>query len=251
MVRKEPGSQKVKRNCLKCNKEFFCNETGKESKFCCTYSCSNSYNAKPLSSEHKEKIQRSIKKYLIDTGKGIRQKNQNEKVVKTKSGPRLCKICNNSFIPISKEDAVYCSKKCQFSCQEYRGKMSDIQKELYRKGITKGWKSRSGKSPSYPEKFFMKTLNSNGVHFEREFKVGTFFIDFAIHDKKIALEIDGKQHMEPDRKERDERKDVYLRQNGWAVVRIPWKSLNNQSGKDYMREQITNFLDLYNNTITS
>ena len=37
---------------------------------------------------------------------------------------------------------------------------------------------------------------------------------------KIAIEIDGSQHLLLERKERDEKKDLLLQENGWRVIRI-------------------------------
>lgn len=41
-----------------------------------------------------------------------------------------------------------------------------------------------------------------------------YFIDFAFVDLKIAIEIDGSQHLLKDRKQRDELKDKLLTNNG-------------------------------------
>jgi len=43
--------------------------------------------------------------------------------------------------------------------------------------------------------------------------------------KKLALEIDGKQHSYPDRKVSDEKKDSYLLNEGWKVCRIKWRKI--------------------------
>ena len=72
-----------------------------------------------------------------------------------------------------------------------------------------------------------------------------YFIDFAIEHKKIALEIDGKQHKYPERKAMDIKKDSYLKEQGWIVYRIPWISLNTEKGKRLMKEQINTFLSYY------
>ena len=57
--------------------------------------------------------------------------------------------------------------------------------------------------------------------YEFELKCGKYFIDFAIKDKMIALEIDGKQHLYEDRIIKDKEKDEYLKNYGWKVYRIP------------------------------
>lgn len=80
------------------------------------------------------------------------------------------------------------------------------------------------KNMSYPEKCFQKILEDNGLDKKyliyREYSVFPYFIDFAFVNEKIAVEIDGSQHLEEDRKKRDEEKDKLLISNGWKVLRI-------------------------------
>lgn len=77
---------------------------------------------------------------------------------------------------------------------------------------------------SYPEKVFEKFLTERGYAdkflIQREYSFFPYFIDFAFVDLKIAIEIDGSQHLLPERKERDEKKDSLLQENGWRVIRI-------------------------------
>lgn len=84
------------------------------------------------------------------------------------------------------------------------------------------WRKRN--KPSYPEEMFIKFLNekgySNKYYIEREYSVYPFYIDFAFIDLKIAVEIDGSQHLEEDRKQKDIEKDTILHQNGWKIIRF-------------------------------
>lgn len=114
--------------------------------------------------------------------------------------------------------------------------------EKVKSGIHSGWKTRRKLEPSFPEKFFMRVLNNNGISYEYEHPCGKYFIDFAIHDKKIALEIDGKQHNEEGRKKSDSNKDEFLKSRGWIVYRIKWRSIHNKSGKEYIEGEIDKFL---------
>jgi very-short-patch-repair endonuclease len=107
---------------------------------------------------------------------------------------------------------------------------------------------RKNTEPSYPERFFMKVLASNRVPYEYEKPLGRYSIDFAINDRKIALEIDGQQHRFPDRVESDARKDTLLMENGWRVFRIKWKSPRTVNGKQYLKSKIDEFLRLYETT---
>ena len=67
---------------------------------------------------------------------------------------------------------------------------------------------------SYPEKLFIEYVESNGLDKKysivREYSVFPYFIDFAFVNQMVAIEIDGSQHLLPERKERDDKKDKLL-----------------------------------------
>lgn len=80
------------------------------------------------------------------------------------------------------------------------------------------------KNMSYPEKCFILFLEERGYdknfRIEREYPIFPYFIDFAFVDLKIAIEIDGSQHLSPNRKKSDCAKDAILVEKGWKVIRI-------------------------------
>lgn len=132
-------------------------------------------------------------------------------------------------------------------CKEStREKLKNAQLKLIADGKHKGWSTRLGKASSYPERFFMDVLKNNNILYQRELKVDKYFIDFAIENKRIALEIDGSQHLEIERKESDIKKDLILKEANWKVYRIPWNQINNDIGKEIMKEKIDNFIEFYN-----
>lgn len=57
-----------------------------------------------------------------------------------------------------------------------------------------------------------------GVHSFREPRY--YKLDFAHLERLLCVEIDGASHRLPGRKERDLRKDAFLRDRGWNVLRI-------------------------------
>lgn len=56
--------------------------------------------------------------------------------------------------------------------------------------------------------------------FTRQLPIGPYFADFACRRVKLVVELDGSQHAES---KRDERRDKFLRQEGWTILRI-WNS---------------------------
>lgn len=131
-------------------------------------------------------------------------------------------------------------RRGQKLAEETKKKISEIHKNYYAIGKTKGWVKRG--KPSYAEKFWMDVLNNNNVKYEFEKKVGKYFIDFALNDKMIALEIDGSQHLREERKLKDVEKDKYLRDQGWTVYRIQWKGVNGLVKQNTTKKQIDEFL---------
>lgn len=76
---------------------------------------------------------------------------------------------------------------------------------------------------SYPEQYFKGILDSNKIEYEEQYKIATYYLDFAILSKKIDFEIDGDQHYLDKRiVESDKRRNEFLQNNGWTIIRIKW-----------------------------
>ena len=75
-----------------------------------------------------------------------------------------------------------------------------------------------------------------------------YFLDFYIEigDRKIDLEIDGKQHKYKDRQESDIKRDNFLISKGYEVYRIDWNEINTENGKKLMKNKINQFLNYIN-----
>ena len=80
------------------------------------------------------------------------------------------------------------------------------------------------KNMSFPEKCFKKLLEENSIDKKfliyREYSVFPYYIDFAFIDIKVAVEIDGSQHLEEERQQNDRKKDELLTSKGWRVIRF-------------------------------
>ena len=86
-------------------------------------------------------------------------------------------------------------------------------------------------------------LDNNDIVYEREKRVGKYFLDFVIG--KLDLEIDGKQHQYEDRKQSDILRDEFLTKEGYFVYRVKWNEINSIEGKRMMKEKIELFLEFY------
>lgn len=211
--------------CPTCKSEFETAIGSKEEKYTCSRKCSNIYFSKKRSIDFNKKIKRhcDICKTDIFVGKhsGKNRKvycnkcRKNIKIKRSKINKKysiICKNCNEEF-KTSKKEQMFCSRSCSSSF---------IMNEKVKNGTHIGWKSRKKLIPSYPEKYFMNVLDNENIKYEYEKPCGKYFIDFAIDNKMIALEIDGKQHNEIDRKKSDVKKDKFLKETGYKIFRIKW-----------------------------
>lgn len=239
-------------SCKKCGKKIAILfnlelKTGikrrKGSEFCCR-KCACSYSISSLSEEKKEAHKRKISMALSKEIPDIK---------------RICIGCGIEFLQtknknrIQKFHSIECSRVNNFDVRSRA--CSEAMKKSIHEGKHKGWMTRN--LTSYAERFFIKVLNSNGLSNYKfnhpiskkdlgEKEATNYFLDFFFENKKIDLEIDGKQHEYPDRKISDEKRDRLLKNSGIIVYRIKWKSINNVKGREYIRNEIKKFIDFYN-----
>lgn len=141
--------------------------------------------------------------------------------------------------------------------EETRKKLSIAVNQRIAEGKHKGWSVRGKGVESYPEKFWRGVFENHGVVFEQEFVVrksdvgldslGNYFLDFLVEcpdGSLVDIEIDGKQHSYPERKQSDAVRDEALVGSGFIVHRIPWINPASQSG--VVRGQIVEVLELLN-----
>ena len=224
--------------CENCKKEFFEDWRKYKEGLCkfCSRTCSNS---RSHSKETKEKIGKSVSISSYERGR-----------TKTK---KICLDCNKEISHDNKSG--YCSKciKGRSLSKETKEKLSEAAKKNVREGKHQGWKTRN--ISSYPEIFFKKVMENNGLKYKFNHPVSkkslgvdncsSYFLDFYFEELKLYLEIDGKQHNYKDRAESDEERDKLLKKNGYIVYRIKWKSINSEEGKAYIKSEIDKFLDFY------
>lgn len=142
--------------------------------------------------------------------------------------------------------ATHCSRECVRADEAINNAIREKALERVKNGTHSGWKTRNIKS--YAEKFWEKVLTENNIKFDREnFETKKYFLDFLIEkgEKKIDLEIDGKQHNIQERKEHDIKRDKFLTENGYIVYRVKWNEIRTENGKELMKKKIEDFLVFY------
>ena len=74
-----------------------------------------------------------------------------------------------------------------------------------------------------PEVILWQLLRGGKVHglrFRRQHPVGPFVLDFYCADRKLAIEVDGRAHDSAERVEQDERRTMWLNNQGIQVTRF-------------------------------
>lgn len=197
----------------------------------CSQKCARSYSTK----QNRDLINSKVSKALLDKQIAIKHKLK-------------CALCQIEFeVSHNKRDQIYCSFSCsskdKWNDVDFRENMSNLlSKAAHRRHDANedfGWRTRSKFDASYPELIAMKILDDLQIEYTKEFRVGKYFIDFAILNKKIAIEIDGRQHSLPERILSDNKKDEFLKQNDWKIFRIKWPN-------DLIKEKIIEILKTNN-----
>jgi very-short-patch-repair endonuclease len=151
----------------------------------------------------------------------------------------VCSQCSSIFTSLTRKKI--CSEICYKKAKIVGAKKA--AQTMKENGTYSGWHNRRFE-PSYPEQYFIDLFTKEQIiGWEREKKVGRWFIDFAFLEQMIAVEIDGRQHEDVDRKQRDEEKDLFLNKCGWKVIRIKWKNPKDENGKAVLYPQIKSLME--------
>ena len=65
-----------------------------------------------------------------------------------------------------------------------------------------------------------KFLSKYPVRFHRQYVIGEYIVDFYCHRAALAVELDGGQHFEPEKIEKDKQRTKYLENQGLQVLRF-------------------------------
>ena len=218
----------------------------------CGAKCARGFSTRDKRKEINEKVSKVLNGKIKVNGK-LLPKHEEVTII--------CGYCGKSSIkPYNARDTRYCSRSCsskaKWSQKCYRENILDKIQERVTSGNHIGWTSRN--VLSYPEQFFKKVLDENG--YEGRYRINfpvkksslgldcstNYFLDFYFEDMRLDLEIDGKQHNYPERVKSDHIRDIVLKENGYKVHRIEWRSINKPEGQEYITAKIKELLELLN-----
>lgn len=134
------------------------------------------------------------------------------------------------FTPRSQSEGQVLSHQKNPRTHTDKTKEKQRQAMLKRRANGYNWSFAHSKNNgvSYPEQFWMAVIENEfqDKNYIFQYQLGRFAIDFAWPHKKIALEIDGDQHYtQKEQKIRDKNKEMLLKENGWVLIRIRWKTI--------------------------
>jgi very-short-patch-repair endonuclease len=83
-------------------------------------------------------------------------------------------------------------------------------------------------------------LEDLGIDFVPQLATRTgYILDYAIPSKGVAIEVDGPHHDKPRAKRRDYLRDKQLRREGWRVIRLSHKDLDDpQAVREKLRREL-------------
>jgi very-short-patch-repair endonuclease len=72
-----------------------------------------------------------------------------------------------------------------------------------------------------------------GVRFRRQAAIGAYVVDFVCFPRKLIVELDGPQHLQPAAQDHDRRRTAWLAAQGFRVIRF-----RNQALDDDIRQVV-------------
>lgn len=158
----------------------------------------------------------------------------------------ICPICGKIYHTyLANNGNLTDYSACSQECLKIKSsnKIKEKIEERKANGVFKGWQSRN--ITSYPERFWKQVLDNNNILYKFNYHFDKYFLDFYIEidNRKIDLEIDGKQHKYQERLESDKIRDEFVKSQNIEIYRIDWNEINSDEGKNTMKNKIDKFLE--------
>jgi len=156
---------------------------------------------------------------------------------------------NGIFLIRSISESIKISPKSKRKhTEETKKKISDIRKKYLLENPDKvPYLLNHSRQESYPEKYFTEVFRN--FNLTKKYRVGLYELDFSVPNRKIDIEIDGNQHYCDEKiVESDKRRNKFLEDNGWDIIRINWSGYQKLSF-EYKKEYISNLKSYINDLI--
>jgi very-short-patch-repair endonuclease len=78
--------------------------------------------------------------------------------------------------------------------------------------------------PTRAEALFWQAVRGRrfaNLKFKRQMAIGPFVADFCCYEHRLIVELDGEPHETDEARERDGRRDAFLRREGYLILRFP------------------------------
>ena len=102
-------------------------------------------------------------------------------------------------------------------------------RQTTKKMVTKARALRRAMTPPEIRLWQILRARPGGFKFRHQHPAGPYVLDFYCPAMKLAIEIDGAAHDMGDNPARDERRDFWLEERGYRVLRIPATELRNNA----------------------
>lgn len=236
--------RRISVNCDGCGKQFLKKPCFKRRFNYCTLDCYWNSTRKKLSAKCRvcgKDFQ--VKRYLVERGYGFYCSRECQHKTYPEHIKKICPQCNKIYYapPCWAPKRTFCSKKCQDdSMRDYVssvcrkcGKKFELPRGDLNRGRGNFCTHRCYliyRGPSTLEEKMERALDLVDIKYQREVKFKRFHADFLLEDTKLIIECDGEfWHMAPKIRDRDVRKEEYLRSLGYRVLRFSGRQITNMS----------------------
>ena len=94
-----------------------------------------------------------------------------------------------------------------------------------------------------PEQILWRAIRGRrfcGFKFRRQVQIENYIVDFICYDKNLVIELDGREHLTPEKLEYDAKRTAFLNEKNYRVVRYYNTDIFNRL--DYVLQDLWNKL---------
>lgn len=125
-----------------------------------------------------------------------------------------CALCGKGFQFKSYANGKYSQRFCSHACAYKHRSLTEAGWGPFAEKVAQGRRTDI-------EAMVEQVLTDLDIAYEFERHIGTYWVDFALTDFRVALECDGFYHLLLEGVEKDRRRDARLVALGWQVVHLP------------------------------